>query len=128
MSRWIRAHAADGTLLYSIGINDDDTLWNPNNYPEDVVRTAVLAADARRHDRRSQVAKKAAKTRNKRQQHRVWLTAKRIAEKQKTGPRRHCFVCGRRLDDPISIKRGVGSECWQEVLANITAITAVAST
>jgi hypothetical protein len=34
-------------------------------------------------------------------------------------PGRHCYVCGRHLDDPSAIDRGIGSECWQGVLAAI---------
>jgi hypothetical protein len=36
---------------------------------------------------------------------------------QKTGPRAHCYVCGRHLTDPASISCGIGSECWQDVLS-----------
>jgi hypothetical protein len=35
----------------------DNARHNPNGYPEDIVRTAVLAADTRRHERRSAAAK-----------------------------------------------------------------------
>jgi hypothetical protein len=112
----------DGERLRSVGVLPDGTLWNPNGYPEELVRVAVLAADARKHERRSEAAKKAAKTRDVRQQHRVWLIAKRIAENQQTGPRQHCYVCGRHLDDPSSVERGIGSECWQGVLGMLTTI------
>ena len=43
--RWVN-HV--GGKLYSIGILADGTLHNPNGYPDDVVRAAVLAADARK--------------------------------------------------------------------------------
>jgi hypothetical protein len=108
--------------FYRVGIQADGTLHNPNSYPEDAVRAVVLAADARKHERRSQAAKKAATTREARQQQRVWLIAKRLADKQQTGPRGHCYVCGRGLSDPPSIARGIGSECWQGVLDQISSI------
>ena len=34
--------------LWNVGINADGSLHNPHNYPEDLVRTAVLAANAQR--------------------------------------------------------------------------------
>jgi hypothetical protein len=40
--------------LFDIGINADGSLHNPNGYPPETVRAAVLAVDARRHERRSQ--------------------------------------------------------------------------
>jgi hypothetical protein len=118
MSRYRWVHHGN-EKLHSVGIEPDGTVWNPNGYPEDIVRSAVLAADARKHERRSRAAKKAAETRDQRQQHRVWLIAKRVATKQQTGPRQHCYVCGRHLDDPISIERGIGPECWQGVLSQV---------
>jgi Family of unknown function (DUF6011) len=107
--------------LFDVGINADGTLYNPASYPGDLVRTAVLAADTRRHEHRSRASKKAAETRR---EARVHITARRIAANQNTGPRHHCYVCGRGLADPQSIARGIGSECWQSVLDAITAITA----
>jgi len=43
---------------------------------------------------------------------------------QKIGPLHHCFICGRHLDDQASIERGIGPECWQDVLSEITATRA----
>jgi hypothetical protein len=117
--KWVWLSNESNERLFDVGILDDGTLHNPNGYPEDVVRTVVLAADARRHERRSRGAKEAAKTRQQRQQRRTWQIAKRLAEKQQTGPRQHCYICGRHLDDPQSIARGIGSECWQGVLARV---------
>jgi Family of unknown function (DUF6011) len=111
--KWAR-HGAD--VLYEVGILEDGTLHNPRGYPDEIVREAVLAADARRRERRSNGAKKAAATRHRRQEKRVIQTAKGIIEGSATGPSRACFICGRGLDDPESIQRGIGSECWQAVL------------
>jgi hypothetical protein len=122
MSNWNRIRTDDGVEYYSVGILADGTLWNPNNYPEDAVRAAVLRAEAKRHQRRSNAAKKAGETRRQRRQEDIWAIAQLIAAKQETGPRRWCYVCGRKLDDRASIARGIGSECWQEVLARLTEI------
>jgi uncharacterized protein DUF6011 len=43
---------------------------------------------------------------------------------RKLGPARHCVVCRRALDDPSSIDRGIGSECWQTVLGLVEQICA----
>jgi Family of unknown function (DUF6011) len=122
--RWVWRDAPRGERLFKVGILPDGTLHNPNGYPEDVVRAACEAAEARQHEWRSQAAKEAAKTRAGRQQFRVQEIAKRIALKQRTGPRGHCYVCGRGLSDPQSIARGIGSECWQGVLDQISSIMA----
>jgi hypothetical protein len=119
---WLASY--DASRLFDVGINVDGTLHNPNSYPEDIVRAAIAAAEARRHERRSQAAKKAGETRRERQKAKVHIIARRIAANQNTGPRHHCYVCGRGLADPQSIARGIGSECWQDVLDAITAITA----
>ena len=55
--KWVRH---EGGKLYEVGIRADGALYNPRGYPEDVVRAAVLAADQRRHERRSHAAQKAA--------------------------------------------------------------------
>jgi hypothetical protein len=135
--KWVRCPAGQGhpappdtmnpgfytSRLFDLGINADGTLHNPNGYSEDLVRSTILASEEARRRRRSEAAKKAAKTLQQRRKSRVWQIAERIAKKQQTGPRRHCCVCGRALDDPPSVERGIGSECWQGVLDQLTAIT-----
>jgi hypothetical protein len=119
--RWVfHPHSHERALrLHDVGILDDGSLHNPNGYPEEVVRAAVLAADTRRHERRSRAAKEAAVTRARRQERCIQQTAKRIIESAKIGPRSNCVICGRGLGDPVSIDRGIGSECWQAVLDEI---------
>ena len=121
MSRYNRV-THQGDKLYDVGILADGTLFNPNGYPDDVVRAAVLAADARKHERRSRAAKRAAATNSERRALKVQIIAKRIAAKQATGPARRCYVCGRQLTDQQSISRGIGAECWQDVLAKFGTI------
>jgi hypothetical protein len=115
MSRYRWVYHADGTTkLYDVGIWSDGTLYNPNGYSDELVRTAVLAADQRWHERRSKRAKKAAETRRRRRKEKLHAIAKR--DTVKIGPRRHCYICGRHLDDPESVARGIGPECWQDFL------------
>lgn len=121
MSRYRWVHHGAGKL-FNVGILPDGSVYNPNNYPEETVRAAVLAADARRHERRSNAAKKAARTRQERQAKEVYVTAQRIVSGAQAGPRKRCCICGRGLDDPQSVERGIGSECWQGVLSAVERI------
>jgi Family of unknown function (DUF6011) len=125
MSRWnwVWRDAEKSERLFQVGILPDGALRNPNGYPDGVVRAAIAAVEARRSERRSNAAKQAAETRAKRQQNRIGYIAQRVAAAQKTGLRSRCYVCGRRLTDPESINRGIGSECWQDVLTQISEIT-----
>ena len=112
-----------GERLFDVGILDDGTLHNPRGWPEDIVRAAVMAADERRHARRSQAAKKAAETRRQRTAKRVYAVAKRLTlQGNPVGPRNSCVICGRGLGDQQSIDRRIGSECWQDVLSAVAAL------
>jgi hypothetical protein len=127
MSRWKWVHNPHGksgwNVLRHIGINPDGTLYNPNGYPEDLVREAVLAADAQVRKRRSAAAKEAAKTRRERTERRIYQIAKQMSEGGRLFPWHHCVICSKALDDFQSIKRGIGSECWQHVLARLEQLT-----
>jgi hypothetical protein len=109
----------NGEKLYEVGILPDGSLRNPRGYPEDIVRAAVLAADTRRHERRSVAAKEAAKTRARQQERQILAIARRIVANGKVGTRDNCVICERGLGDFESIERGIGSECWQGVLEQI---------
>jgi hypothetical protein len=123
-SRYKWVTLVDGTQMYEVGIEVDGSLFNPRGYPDDEVRAAVLAANERRRQRRSNGAKKAAETRRERTAARVYQAAKRLtlAGGNSIGPRGSCFICRRRLGDSDSINRGIGSECWQDVLDCIAAV------
>lgn len=121
--RWVSHPSAPGPAqyFYDVGILADGSLHNPRGYPPDIVREAVEAANARRDARRSEAAKRAAKTRALRREKRVTEAAKRILAGEGIGESMHCEICGKALSDPESIKRGIGSECWQDVLTAISA-------
>jgi hypothetical protein len=105
--------------LHDVGINEDGSLHNPHGYPEDLVRAAVAAAVARRHQRRSLSATQAAATRARRTALRVQQIAQRLVEGAGIGPNHHCQICRKAVTDADSIARGIGSECWQGVLAAV---------
>jgi hypothetical protein len=119
--KWI---SHEGHYFYNVGVGADGTLHNPRNYPEDEVRAAIAGAQERARARRSSAARKAAVTRRKRQDQRVYEAARRIVDGEVFGPADSCFICWRHLDDPESVRRGIGSECWQGVLERIRAARA----
>jgi hypothetical protein len=116
-------HSPNHEKLFEVGILADGSLYNPRGYPDDVVRDAVLAANARRHARCSAASKKgsqqATETRRRRRVRRVHETAKKIVAGHHGGPQSHCAICKRGLGEGESIARGIGSECWQDLLDTI---------
>jgi Family of unknown function (DUF6011) len=120
--RWIEH---EGQTLRNIGILHDGTLVT-NGYPEELVRAAVAGAKQRQHERRSNAAKKAAETRRRRRELRMNKIAALVINGQRIGPQKSCCLCGKKLADAQSIARGVGSECWQDLLRQVETRRAVA--
>lgn len=123
MSMWKRImHQLNGARMRfdDVGIRPDGTLYNPNGYPENEVRAAVLAAEERQRERRSKRAKMAAETRRLRRERLVHITVQRILAGHPIGPRANCAICRRCLDDPQSVHRGIGPECWQDIMRDVT--------
>lgn len=118
----------DGQRLYDVGVLPDGKLHNPNGYDEAVVREAIRRVTERDHMRRSQAAKQAAITRERRQKARVYAAAKKIVAEQQCGPQQHCCICSKLLLDSESIARGIGSDCWQKVLEAISKLAASSPT
>jgi len=124
MTTWRRVlSVVDQKPLYSVGILYGGKLWNPNGYPEDIVRASVLAAEEQKRQRiaanRRRGAQQAAKTRAQRHDTKLQDVAKQMLRDEKIGPADWCVLCGKPLSDPESIARGIGSECWQHVLQAI---------
>ncbi len=115
---------ADQLTLYRVGIRDDGSLINPHGYPESVVRRAVTEARQRIVEKDTTSAKKAAATRKRRTDLRTHQIAKAIIAQEKIGPRNNCARCGRGLTDEESIARGIGSECWEDILQMAEAMAA----
>jgi Family of unknown function (DUF6011) len=115
--KWVR-HGSQ--ILHQVGILADGTLYNPRGYPDDLVREAVLAANESSRVSRSKAAKKAASTRAARLERLVYKVVQKLKLGHKFGPCTHCVICGKGLDDPVSIERGIGSDCWQRVLQAIS--------
>jgi hypothetical protein len=105
-SRYIRY---DGKIFRNVGLKDDGSLYNPHNYSEETARAAI-AYEAER------IAQQAAATRQRRYQQRIHSIAKQILEEDGIGERHSCALCKKVLTDPISVKRGIGPECWDRVM------------
>lgn len=118
--RWL---SHNGEYLSSVGINSDGTLWNPNGYREDIVRAAVLRADeeyrAEITKNRKEGAQQAAQTRKRRHKIKLQAIVKKMLRDEHIGPSTHCVLCKKQLSDPQSLERGIGTECWQNVLSAV---------
>jgi hypothetical protein len=113
--RWVRHASGRGTFA-DVGILEDGTLHNPNGYPEAEVRAGVEAAIARRKERRKKAAAKAVVTRARRLARRKGQIADQIRQGHGVGPRDTCACCLKALQDALSMERGIGPECWQQIL------------
>jgi hypothetical protein len=89
----------------------------------------VAEAEARRHERRSEAAKQAAITRSHRKKRLIyqWAEAFLRGVSLVDKPSSHCHICGKRMSDQESQKRGIGSDCWQQVLRQAEAMQRVYS-
>jgi hypothetical protein len=78
----------------------------------------VAAAEARRHQRRSKASQRAAETRSHRKDYLVknWADSYLRGQDMLSQPSDRCHICNRRIYDQASRQRGVGTDCWQEVL------------
>jgi hypothetical protein len=112
---WVRDPRSPDGRLHGVGIMADGTLRNPNGYPEDLVREAVEAAEARKHAKRSRAAKRGAETKAKRRELNVARVIQQIADGKGHSGRRWCAICHKALKDPQSIERGIGPECWDGI-------------
>jgi hypothetical protein len=119
ISRRYRSFNRNGERYTHIGIEADGTLYNPHNYPEEKVREVVLWADDTRRQQRADAIKRGVETRRKRRENKIIEIAKTLLAGNGIGNQDWCACCKKILNDPESIDRGIGPECWQQVLAAI---------
>jgi Family of unknown function (DUF6011) len=105
-----------GDIFYSIGIEADGSLWNPNGYPEDRVRELVTGALERARQRHEKAIKRGVEKRKRRRETRIHEAARKLLIEAGIGDRDRCYCCNKLLSDPVSMKRGIGPECWEIVL------------
>lgn len=117
---WRYIYTAYGEVLHNVGIREDGSLSNPNGYDEIKLRAAIDGILARRAERRSAAAKQAAETRRQRVEKLIYAEVQRLQDGGVFIPADLCRICGRGLDDPASLGRGIGSDCWQRILRHLT--------
>lgn len=119
-SAWLWVYAPDGEKVLSpvVQVSDGDisSVTARSDHPDEVVVRSVYETLCKRRTKRRNGAKKAAATRARRRALKANQIAKRLAFGGHTGPAKNCILCGRGLNDAESIKRGIGSECWQGVV------------
>jgi hypothetical protein len=113
---WIRLD--DGRKVHSVKIlneNGQSKISFDGEFSEAEVRAAAMRILRQEKDRRQQAAKRASDTRAARRNQDVYLAAS-LYMRGRLSPSNMCFICHRAITDPSSAQRGIGSECWQEVL------------
>ena len=118
--RWtfIRSVSAAGKITYN---SDGSIECERGSIPEIEVLRALVETNRRRKLRRSEAAKKAAKTKAIRRRHKIYDIANRLEFR----PGVKCEVCGKKLSDDKSRERGIGTECWQDIMKCIESIAEV---
>lgn len=111
--RYIRR---DGEGFDNVGINRDGSLWNPNGYPEERVRPVVERIVNEKLEERAAAIKRGVEKRKRRRLSRIAEAAHRLRTQAGIGDRVSCYCCLKALTDPVSIKRGIGPECWEHVV------------
>jgi len=104
-------------VIREVTFSADGSVCSSSDSDEITTLRALVTANRRVKQRRSKAAKKAAATRTRRRE----LKLARVVQRWEDtgllpGPRYSCALCGRGVTDPESIKRGIGPECWQDVL------------
>lgn len=110
--RWIRQN---GKKYLAVGIEENGSLFNPNNYPEEELRAALIQTEANAHLRRSEASKRSAITRRKREEKKIHQYVKLMLEDQEIPYTTHCYICGRYLQEEESRVRAIGPECLQNL-------------
>jgi hypothetical protein len=101
--------------LANIGVRYDGSLINPNGYPEEEVRAVLEAHFKTEREQRDAIIAKGVRTRARRRLDRLWQAVK--AWKAGTlSPANKSRCCKKHLTDPVSKARGIGPECWEEIL------------
>lgn len=103
----------------NVGIEKDGRLINPNNYPADAVMASLYRYGAEKVEGRIQASLRAVATRARRREKLIHEIANGINNGKKYGPRSSCICCEKDLSDPVSIERGLGSECWGHIISAI---------
>jgi hypothetical protein len=120
VSSWRWVNGKDGTRIrgcsLSIKAGQITEAKARTAHTEAEIVDGIYAALCRRRKRRSDAAKKAAVTRAKRKAAKAYEIAERIVAGKNCGPSYTCAACSKPLTDSVSIRRGIGSDCWQGIM------------
>jgi Family of unknown function (DUF6011) len=106
----------NGESFERVGIERDGSLWNPNGYPEERVRPIVEYFVNQKLVQRVAAIKRGVETRKRRRLTRIAEAAHKLRTQAGIGDRLCCYCCNKAFTDPVSIKRGIGPECWEHVV------------
>jgi hypothetical protein len=104
-----------GKTFSDVGISRDGSLTNPRAYGETAVRDAIEWAMVEQCERHRESIQEGVETRQWRRQSALWQTVKAWRAGKLT-PGKVCQCCHKDLTDPPSITRGIGPECWEDIL------------
>jgi hypothetical protein len=74
---------------------------------------------AEEHEKDLASRRRGVATRKRRKEEQIAKIVRDYLLGQHIGNRMKCAICGRALSDPPSIERGIGSECWPELLERL---------
>jgi hypothetical protein len=106
----------NGESFNNVGIERDGRLWNPNGYPEERLRPVVEYFVNKELEERAAAIKRGVEKRKQRRLSRIAEAAHKLRTQAGIGDRLSCYCCSKALTDPVSIKRGIGPECWEHVV------------
>jgi hypothetical protein len=72
-----------------------------------------------RNERKQTAIDKAVASRHRRHVQKIYEICRDLIEREQLGPSGFCKNCHRALTDEVSIRRGIGPECWQHVMRGI---------
>jgi hypothetical protein len=100
----------------------DGTLYNPNNYPHEIVWEILDWIAEEKRQRKADAIRRGVATRKRRRELKINEIAMALIRGDGIGSQMVCACCKKVLGDPESIERGIGPECWQHVLDMIERI------
>jgi hypothetical protein len=111
----------EGRVVNVLRAERNDWTADPVDVDLVVVQALVDKSRAKWREYRSESAQRAAVTRRKRHDLEVYALVERLKAGGKLSPSQHCVLCRRGLTDDESIARGIGPECWGEIMERLTA-------
>ncbi len=116
--RWYRSN---GTVFHNVSLEHDSeniVSFSCDEDDKEAAKAGLFAVLISEKAKRSEAAKKAAETRRQRTKARVYEVARALVA-GRINPAVRCHICRKIVTDDESRLRGIGSDCWQDVLRAI---------